>query len=70
MSAHEVIGEGAFGCVHKPSLLCKDKKISYKNKIFRLQESNLSAHTTVKKTGILLLLFDKKIKTTNYYMEI
>jgi hypothetical protein len=33
----------------------------HKNKIFRLQVSNLSAHTTVKKTRILL--FDKKIKT-------
>ena len=25
-----VIGEGAFGCVIKPSLPCSNKKISYK----------------------------------------
>ena len=29
----EVIGEGTYGCVLKPSLTCKDKNISYKNKI-------------------------------------
>lgn len=27
------IGEGSYGCVHKPSLSCSDKKINYKNKI-------------------------------------
>lgn len=33
----EVIGEGSYGCIHKPSLICKDnKKISYKNKISKL----------------------------------
>ena len=33
MSIPNVIGEGAFGCVHKPSLTCSNKRISYKNKI-------------------------------------
>jgi|UniRef100_A0A6C0DYA9 serine/threonine protein kinase len=32
----EVIGEGSFGCVHKPSLKCQDKKMSYKNKVSKL----------------------------------
>ena len=33
MTTPEIIGEGGFGCVFKPSLKCADKKISYKNKI-------------------------------------
>lgn len=33
MTTPEVIGEGGYGCVFKPSLPCRDKKISYKNKI-------------------------------------
>ena len=33
---HKVIGEGSYGCVHRPSLTCKDKKIDYKNKISKL----------------------------------
>ena len=33
MTTPEIIGEGGFGCVFKPSLHCSDKKISYKNKI-------------------------------------
>ena len=34
----KVIGEGSYGCVHKPSLECKKKssKINYKNKISKL----------------------------------
>jgi serine/threonine protein kinase len=39
MSVPEVIGEGAYGCVHKPSLLCKNKNISYKNKISKIMLS-------------------------------
>lgn len=34
-----VIGEGAFGCVIKPSLPCSNKKISYKNKISKVMIS-------------------------------
>jgi hypothetical protein len=34
-----VIGEGAYGCIHKPSLTCKDAKIqNYKNKVSKLLE--------------------------------
>jgi serine/threonine protein kinase len=29
----KIIGKGSFGCVHKPSLKCKTRKINYKNKI-------------------------------------
>jgi serine/threonine protein kinase len=34
----KVIGEGSYGCVHKPSLECKDtpSKIKYKNKISKI----------------------------------
>jgi serine/threonine protein kinase len=31
-----VIGEGAYGCVHRPSLKCKDKTMSYSDKISKL----------------------------------
>lgn len=31
-----IIGEGAFGCVHKPPLQCSDKKMSYNGKISKL----------------------------------
>lgn len=31
-----VIGEGTYGCVHKPSLKCDNKKISYTDKISKL----------------------------------
>jgi len=34
-----VIGEGAYGCIHKPSLTCKEAKIkSYKNKVSKVLE--------------------------------
>jgi len=37
MSEPTVIGEGTYGCVHKPSLTCKDKpKLSYKNKVSKV----------------------------------
>jgi serine/threonine protein kinase len=33
----EVIGEGSYGCIHRPSLICKDnKKVNYKHKISKL----------------------------------
>jgi len=40
MSISNIIGEGAFGCVHKPSLICSNKRISYKNKISKIMLSN------------------------------
>jgi serine/threonine protein kinase len=37
MSISKVIGEGSYGCVHKPSLTCKNKpKLSYKNKVSKV----------------------------------
>lgn len=33
MPLHTFVGEGSYGCVHRPSLQCRDKKITYKNKI-------------------------------------
>jgi serine/threonine protein kinase len=37
MSEPKVIGEGSYGCVHKPSLTCKNKpKLSYKNKVSKV----------------------------------
>ena len=32
----KVIGEGSYGCVHKPSLICKTKKMNYENKISKI----------------------------------
>ena len=43
MSSNEFIGEGAYGCVHRPSLQCKNKKISYKNKISKIMTSKNAA---------------------------
>jgi serine/threonine protein kinase len=41
-SSSAVIGEGAYGCIHKPSLTCKENKIqNYKNKVSKvLAKSN------------------------------
>jgi serine/threonine protein kinase len=38
----KVIGEGKYGCVHKPSLKCKktEKNITYKNKISKLMKAD------------------------------
>jgi len=37
VSPSDVIGEGGFGCIHKPSLICNNnKKIIYKNKVSKL----------------------------------
>jgi sRNA-binding regulator protein Hfq len=32
----KVIGEGAYGCIHRPSLTCKNKKMNYKNKVSKI----------------------------------
>jgi len=36
MTDVQVIGEGSFGCVHKPSLKCDTPLISYKNKVSKV----------------------------------
>ena len=41
MSAN-VIGEGTYGCVHKPSLKCKSKKVDYTNKVSKLMKKKNS----------------------------
>ena len=35
-SEAEVIGEGSYGCIHKPSLKCKNKNINYDKKISKI----------------------------------
>jgi serine/threonine protein kinase len=39
-----VIGEGTYGCVHKPSLKCKSKKVDYTNKVSKLMTKK---HATI-----------------------
>lgn len=34
-----VIGEGTYGCVHKPSLTCKKKRVNYDNKISKVMKT-------------------------------
>jgi serine/threonine protein kinase len=31
-----VVGEGSYGCIHRPSLKCSDKKINYHNKVSKV----------------------------------
>ena len=40
MSKPQVIGQGSYGCVHKPSLKCKDNKIisNYNDKISKIMK--------------------------------
>jgi hypothetical protein len=41
MELPSVIGEGAYGCIHKPSLKCKDNKIqNYKNKVSKVLQKS------------------------------
>jgi len=32
----EVIGEGTYGCIHKPSLQCKNKRLRYNNRVSKI----------------------------------
>jgi serine/threonine protein kinase len=32
----EVIGEGSYGCIHKPSLKCKNKRTTYKKRVSKI----------------------------------
>ena len=56
MSKNEpvVIGEGSYGCVHRPSLECNKGKINYKNKVSKVLEKidakqELKEHNVIKK---------------------
>ena len=46
VKASQIIGEGKYGCVHKPSLKCRKtkKKIHYKNKISKIMTKSESAN--------------------------
>ena len=60
-----VIGEGAFGCVIKPSLPCSNKKISYKNKISKVMFSK-EAIKELKEYAIIA----KADKNNKFYLGI
>lgn len=60
-----VIGEGAFGCVIKPSLPCSNKKISYKNKISKVMFSK-EAVKELKEYAIIA----KADKTRKFYLGV
>ena len=47
------LGEGTYGCVHKPSLKCKNKRLSYKGKISKIMHSSeafkeMTEYSTIK----------------------
>jgi len=60
-----VIGEGAFGCVIKPSLPCSNKKLSYKNKISKVMFSK-EAIKELKEYTIIA----KADKKQNFYLGV
>jgi len=55
----KVIGEGTYGCIHKPALKCKDKNISHKNKVSKLLY-NIYAEEELKEYGTISKLDKKK----------
>ena len=58
-----VIGEGAYGCVHKPSLKCKDKSMAYSDKISKLllnEDADIEMNT--------YLNMNKIDKSKKYYL--
>ena len=78
MSIPSVIGEGAYGCVHKPSLTCNNKNISYKNKISKIMLSKEAAKelqeytiiSTVDKNNEYYLGLPIKCKVSTNYKTI
>jgi serine/threonine protein kinase len=60
-----VIGEGAYGCVIKPSLSCANKNITYKNKISKVMLSK-EAVKELKEYNII----SKADKTSKFYLGI
>ena len=59
----KVIGEGSFGCVHKPTLECADKKLSYKNKISKVMLTK-NAISELKEYAVI----SKVDKHTDFYL--
>lgn len=60
-TSHNVVGEGSYGCVHKPSLPCKNRKLNYKNKISKIMRSQ-DAIDELQDTKLI-----SKIDTKNKY---
>ena len=59
-----VLGEGTYGCIHKPSLKCKNKKkiINYKNKVSKFMEKK-EANKEIKEYSSI----NKVDKKYNFY---
>jgi len=61
-----VIGEGTYGCIHKPSLRCKgNKKLNYTNKVSKILKKE-DANTELKEYKII----SKIDKETQYYLGV
>lgn len=61
-----VIGEGTYGCIHKPSIRCKgNKKINYTNKVSKLLKKE-DANAELKEYKIISNI-DKE---TQYYLGV
>jgi serine/threonine protein kinase len=59
-----VIGEGAYGCIHKPSLTCKENKIqNYKNKVSKVLNKSKAKIELEEYTSI-----DNADKSHEYYL--
>jgi len=65
MKYPKVIGEGSYGCIHRPSLTCKNKKISYREKVSKL----LLNRYAIKEMKQYLRIA-KADKSSHYYLGI
>ena len=62
-SISNVIGEGTYGCAIKPSLVCKNKSLTYDNKISKVLLDK-HANTELNEYGMI----DKVDKNKEFYM--
>lgn len=60
MKIAKVIGEGSYGCIHEPSLKCKNKNVDYKDKISKVSFTN--EMTKELKEYDVMKKIDKKLK--------
>ena len=58
----EVLGEGTYGCIHKPSLKCKNGKINYKDKVSKFM-NKIKANEEMKEYKTI----DKVDKKQEFY---
>ena len=66
MKPSDVLGEGSYGCIHKPSLVCKDnKKVSYKNKVSKVL---LTEHAISELKEFLLI--SESDKNNEYFLGV